>query len=91
MKLIQFYRYGMEVQRREMTCARLSIRPREGPGIESPFPEHWHSCEQDASFIFIAVTLEEGKGKEIWNEVIQDYSSCEWLKPSIHLTPKKEL
>ena len=62
----------MEAQR-EMTCARLSISPREGPGIESRFLEHRVTCQQDVSFIFIAMTLEEGKGKEIWNEII-DYS-----------------
>jgi len=40
MEFILFYQCSMEAQRREMTCARLSIRLREGPGIESRFPEH---------------------------------------------------
>lgn len=57
-----------------MTCARLSIRARGGPGIDSRFPELRVTCQQDASFVSRAVTLEEGKGKETWNEIIWDYS-----------------
>lgn len=53
-----------------MIYTRLSIRPREGPGIEPRFPEHRVTCQQGISFTSIATTLEERKGTEIWNEIM---------------------